>query len=74
MRTNFRDIDSGKTIDLGAFLKSGADVSPMDIPLKGDFIKDDFNRFWEVMGRKHYWTGSTHTMTLYLKQLQNIVL
>ena len=36
MRTNFRDIDSGKTIDLGAFLKSGADVSPMDIPLKGD--------------------------------------
>ena len=45
------------------------DVSPMDIPLKGDFIKDDFNRFWEVMGREHYWTGAKHEMTLHLKQL-----
>lgn len=70
MRTNFRDIDSGKTIDLGAFLTSGADVSPMDIPLKGDMIKDDFNRYWEVVGRQHYWTGPTHTMTLYLSEVK----
>ena len=70
MRTNFRDIDSGKTIDLGAFITSGADVSPMDIPLKGDMIKDVFNRYWEVVGRQHYWTGVTHTMTLYLSEVK----
>ena len=70
MRTNFRDIDSGKTIELGVYLKSGADVSPMDIPLKGDMIKDDFDRYWEVMGRQHYWTGPTHTMTLYLSEVK----
>ena len=69
MRVYFRDIVTKKTIDLGAFLKSGSDVSPMDIPLKGDMIKDDFNRFWEVMGREHYWTGPTHAMTLHLKPL-----
>lgn len=69
MRVYFRDIDSGKTIELGAYLKSGADVSPMDIPLKGDMIKDDFDRYWEVVGREHYWTGPTHAMTLHLKPL-----
>ena len=70
MKTIFRDIDSSKTIELGAFLQSGADVSPMDIPLKGDIIKDDFDRYWEVVGREHYWTGPTHTMTLYLSQVR----
>lgn len=69
MRVYFRDIVTKKPIDLGAFLKSGTDVSPMDIPLKGDFIEDYFNRFWEVMGREHYWNGPTHAMTLHLKQL-----
>lgn len=70
MRTNFRDIDSGKTIELGVYLKSGVDVSPMDIPLKGDMIKDNFDRYWEVVGRQHYWTGPTHTMTLYLSEVK----
>ena len=70
MRTNFRDIDSGKTIELGVYLKSGVDVSPMDIPLKGDMIKDDFGRYWEVVSRQHYWTGPTHTMTLYLSEVK----
>ena len=72
MTVYFKDVVTKKLIDLGAFLKSGADVSPMDIPLKGDMIKDDFNRYWEVVGRQHYWNGSTHTMhtmTLYLKPL-----
>lgn len=69
MTVYFKDVVTKKLIDLGAFLKSGTDVSPMDIPLKGDFIKDDFNRFWEVMGREHYWTGPTHAMTLHLKPL-----
>ena len=49
MRVYFRDTVTKKLIDLGPYGKSGMDVSPMDIPLKGDFIKDDFNRFWEVM-------------------------
>ena len=70
MRTNFRDINSGKTIELGVYLKSGVDVSPMDIPLKGDMIKDNFDRYWEVVGRQHYWTGPTHTMTLYLSEVK----
>lgn len=69
MKVYFRDIVTKKLIDLSRFGKSGMDVSPLDIPLKGDFIKDDFNRFWEVMGREHYWTGPTHEMTLHLKQL-----
>lgn len=69
MTVYFKDVVTKKLIDLGAFFKSGADVSPMDIPLKGDFIKDDFNRFWEVMGREHYWTGPTHEITLHLKLL-----
>jgi len=65
----FQDVVTKKQIDLGPFGKSGMDVSPMDIPLKGDFIKDDLDRFWEVMGREHYWTGPTHHITLHLKQL-----
>lgn len=65
----FYDVVAQRIIDLGAFLKSGIDVSPMDIPLKGDVIKDDFNRYWEVVGRQHYCTEPTptHEMTLYLK-------
>jgi len=69
MKIYFRDAVTKKLIDLGPFGKSGMDVSPLDIPLKGDFIKDDLNRFWEVIGREHYWTGSRHEMTLHLKQL-----
>ena len=69
MKIYFRDAVAKKLIDLGPFGKSGMDVSPLDIPLKGDFIKDDLNRFWEVIGREHYWTGSRHEMTLHLKQL-----
>lgn len=69
MRVYFRDIVTKKLVDLGPYGKSGMDVSPMDIPLKGDFIEDDLNRFWEVMGREHYWTGPSHAMTLHLKQL-----
>ena len=65
----FLDAVYKTSIDIGSFGKSGMDVSPMDIPLKGDFIKDDFNRFWEVMAREHYWNGPTHEMTLHLKQL-----
>ena len=65
----FRDADTAKPIDLGSFGKSGMDVSPMDIPIKGDFIKDASVRFWEVVGREHCWTGSTHDITLHLKQL-----
>ena len=65
----FKDIDNGKTIDIGAFGQSGMDVPPVDIPLKGDTITDDFNRRWEVIGRSHYWTGPTHSMTLYLEAM-----
>lgn len=65
----FKDAVYKTSIDLGPFGKSGMDVSPMDIPLKGDFVKDDFNRFWEVIGREHYWTGARHEITLHLKQL-----
>ena len=65
----FQDVVTKNLIDLGPYGKSGMDVSPMDIPLKGDFIKDDLDRFWEVMGREHYWTGPTHHITLHLKQL-----
>ena len=68
MIVDFKDIVTKKLIDIGAFGKSGMDVSPMDIPLKGDIIKDDFNRFWEVMAREHYWTGARHEMTLHVKQ------
>lgn len=69
MTVYFQDAETKKLINIGAFGKSGMDVSPMDIPLKGDFIKDDFNRFWEVVDRQHFWTGPTHDMTLYLKLL-----
>lgn len=69
MKVYFQDIVTKKPIDIGSFGKSGMDVSPLDIPLKGDFIKDDFNRFLEVMAREHYWTGPRHEMTLHLKQL-----
>ena len=69
MTVYFRDIVTKKLIDLSIFGKSGMDVSPMDIPLKGDIIKDDFERFWEVMAREHYWTGPTHHITLHLKRL-----
>lgn len=69
MTIYFRDAETKKLIDLGPFGKSGMDVSPMDIPLKGDVIKDDCDRFWEVLAREHYWTGPTHHMTLHLKLL-----
>lgn len=69
MKVYFKDIVNKKPIDLGPYAQSGIDVSPMDIPLKGDVIKDDFDRFWEVMAREHYWTGARHEMTLHLKQL-----
>lgn len=68
----FKEVNSTKliaSIDLGPFAKSGMDISPMDIPLKGDTIADDYNRLWEVVGREHCWTGSTHYMILHLKQL-----
>ena len=71
MKVYFWDAVAKRLTDIGAFGhgQSGMDVSPMDIPLKGDFIKDDFNRFWEVIGREHYWTGTTHEMTLHLQRL-----
>ncbi len=69
MTVYFQDVVTKKRIDLGPFGKSGMDVSPLDIPLKGDFIEDGGNRSWEVVGREHYWTGPTHEMTLHLKQL-----
>ena len=69
MTVYFRDVVTKKPIDLGPFGKSGMDVSPMDIPIKGDVIKDDYSRLWEVVGRQHYWTGPTHHMTLHLKRL-----
>lgn len=69
MTVYFKDIDNLGTIDIGVYGKSGMDVSPMDIPLKGDVIKDDFNRCWEVIEREHYWTGPTHYMTLRLKRI-----
>lgn len=69
MTVYFQDVVAKKQIDLSPFGKSGMDISPLDIPLKGDIIKDDFNRFWEVMAREHYWTESTHHITLHLKQL-----
>lgn len=70
MQVFFRDIGNSETVNIGAFGKSGVDVSPLDMPLKGDMIKDDYNRYWEVVGRQHYWTGVTHTMTLYLTQVR----
>lgn len=69
MTVYFRDAETKKLIDLSLFGKSGMDVSPMDIPLKGDVIKDDYNRRWGVLAREHYWTGARHEMTLHLKQL-----
>ena len=69
MTVYFQDAVTKKIINLGPSGKSGMDVSPLDIPLKGDFIKDEFNRFWEVMGREYYWSGQTHEMTLHLKPL-----
>ena len=69
MQVFFRDIGNSETVYIGSFGESGIDVSPLDIPLKGDMIKDDFNRYWEVVGRQHYWTVVTHTMTLYLTQV-----
>lgn len=69
MTVYFKDIVAKKLIDLGPFGKSGMDVSPLDIPLKGDVITNGSGKFWEVMGREHYWTGPTHEMTLHLKQL-----
>lgn len=65
----FKDAVTKKQIELGPYGKSGMDVSPLDIPLKGDFIKDDFDRYWEVIAREHYWTGHTHYITLHFKQL-----
>lgn len=70
MKVYFYDIDNSKTIDIGVYGKSGKDVSPMDIPLKGDAIRDDFDNRWEVVGRQHYWTGPTHWITLYLSQIK----
>lgn len=67
MTVYFKDAATNRIIDLGPFGKSGMDVSPMDIPLKGDMISDDCSRLWEVVGRQHYWTGPTHHMTLFLK-------
>lgn len=69
MKVYFLDAVTKKLIDLGPFGKSGMDVSPMDIPLKGDVITDGCSRFWEVVGRQHFWTGPTHEMTLHLKLL-----
>lgn len=69
MTVYFKDIDTTKSIDLGPFGKSGMDVSPMDIPLKDDIITDDCSHTWKVLYRKHYWTGPTHHMTLFLKRL-----
>ena len=65
----FQDAVYKTSIDLGPFGKSGMDVSPMDIPLKGDVICDDYEQLWEVVARQHYWTGPTHNMALHLKQL-----
>lgn len=65
----FRDAVTKKLIDLDPFGKSGMDVSPIDIPLKGDVITDGSDKFWEVVGRQHFWTGPTHEMTLHLKLL-----
>lgn len=70
MQVFFRDIDNSENVYIGSFVYSGIDVSPLDIPLKGDMIKDDYDRYWEVVGRQHYWTGVTHTMTLYLTQVR----
>lgn len=69
MTVYFKDVDTAKSIELGPFGKSGMDVFPMDIPLKGDKIRDDYNRLWEVFSRNHYWSGPTHHITLYLKRL-----
>ena len=69
MTVYFKNAATKKLINLGPFGKSGMDVSPMDIPLKGDVITDDYGMLWEVVGRHHFWTGPTHEMTLHLKQL-----
>lgn len=69
MKVYFRDAKTKKLIDISPFGKSGTDVSPMDIPLKGDVIDDNYGRRWEVVGRQHYWTGPTHYITLHLKRL-----
>ena len=69
MKIYFRDAVAKKLIDLGPFGKSGMDVSPMDIPLKGDVISDDYGNLWEVVGRQHYWNGLTHNMALHLKRM-----
>jgi len=65
----FQDAVYKTSIDLGLFGKSGMDVSPMDIPLKGDVISDDYGNLWEVVGRQHYWNGLTHNMALHLKRM-----
>ena len=75
MKVYFWDIDSGKTIDIGVDGISGMDVSPMDIPLKGDTIRDEFDNLWEVVGRQHYWIGQPlHWIGLYLRKLNKITI
>lgn len=69
MTVFFRDVDFAKSTDIGSFGRDGMDVSPMDIPLKGDVIKDGYGRLWEVVGRQHDWNGPTHYITLHLKRL-----
>lgn len=69
MTIYFQDAETKKLINLGSKGKSGMDVSPLDIPLKGDVIIDDYNRHWEVVDRQHFWSGPTHDMTLHLKLL-----
>lgn len=69
MTVYFQDVVTKKLINLGPSGKSGLDVSPIDIPLKGDIITDHYGKHWEVIGRQHFWTGPTHEMTLHLKQL-----
>lgn len=71
MKVYFRDIDSNKNIDIGEHGESGMDVSPLDIPLKGDTIRDEFGNIWEVIGRQHYWTGDVHWIALYLSQIKS---
>ena len=69
MEVYFLDAVYKTAIDLGPFGKSGMDVSPMDIPLKGDVIGDEYGNLWEVVARQHYWTGVTHNMALHLKRM-----
>ena len=64
----FVDIDEKDIIDMDTQFKSGTDISPLDIPLKGDMIEDFIHRNWEVVGRKHYFIQSVHEMRVFLRK------